>query len=89
MRQLVRRVGRVGSGVDAASGDDAEEEDRVPDVVERMDADAFAWLKAEGLEARGELADGSAGGARGDVVLGLEGIDVDLVVSVICVPLWR
>lgn len=54
-----------------------------------MDADAVAWLKAEGLEARGELADGSAGGARRDVVLGLEGIDVDLVVSVICVPLWR
>lgn len=40
----MRRVSRVRASVDAARRDDPEEEDRVPDVVEGVDTDAFAGL---------------------------------------------
>jgi hypothetical protein len=73
------RVGRIRARVDAAGGDDAEEEDRVPDVVERVDADAIAALQAYGAESGGELSDRFEGAAGGDVVGGVEGGDVDLV----------
>lgn len=73
------RVGRIRARVDAAGGNDAEEEDRVPDVVERMDADTIAALQAYGAEPGGELPDRFEGAAGGDVVGGVEGGDVDLV----------
>ena len=58
MRQLVRRVSWVRASVDATSRDDPEEEDRVPDVVEGVDADAFARLQTDGFKTCGELTDG-------------------------------
>ena len=78
MRQFVRCVGRVCTRVDAPCGYDAEEEYRVPDVVERVDADAVAALQDYGAEPGGELADGFEGEAGGDIVGGVEGGDVDL-----------
>lgn len=71
MRKFVSRIGRVRACVDATRCYDAEEEDRVPDVVERVDADAIAALKAYGAEPGGELADGLEGAAGGDVVGGV------------------
>ena len=78
MRQLVSRIRRIRACVDAAGRYDAEEEDRVPYVVEGVDADALAALQAQGLEAGGELADGGARAAGGDVVGSVQGGDVDL-----------
>lgn len=78
MRQLVGRVSRVRARVDATCGYDAEEEYRVPDVVERVDAHAVAGLEAYGAEAGGELTDCFEGMAGGDVAGGVEGGDVDL-----------
>ena len=83
MREFVRRVSRVCAGVDAAGRYDALEEDRVPDRVEAVDADCFPGLQAEGVEARGELADHLVGLAGGNGVFGVEGADVDLGVSVL------
>jgi len=74
----MRSVGGVCARVYAASGDDAEEKDRVPDVVEGVDADAFAALEAQSPEAGGELPDGGVGAAGGDVGCRREGGDVDL-----------
>ena len=59
---------RVCACVNAACGYDAEEEDRVPDVVERVDADAVAALQTYRAEAGGELPDCFEGAAGGDVV---------------------
>ena len=73
------RVGRVRARVDATCCDDAEEEDRVPDVVERVDADAIAALEAYGAETGDELPNNFEGAAGGDVVGGVEGRDIDLV----------
>lgn len=61
MRQFMSRVSRVGSSVDSSRRHDAEEEDRVPDVVERVDADCLAWLQTYGFEACDQLADDSQG----------------------------
>jgi hypothetical protein len=72
------RVRRVRARVDAACGYDAEKEDRVPDVVERVDAYALAALQAQRPEASGELSDRLVGAAGGDVVGRVEGGDVDL-----------
>ena len=78
MRKFVSRVGWIGACVDAARCNDAEEEDRVPDVVERVDADAVAALETYCAEPGGELADGFEGAAGGDVVGGVQGGNVDL-----------
>lgn len=78
MRKFMRRVRRVCPGIDASSGDDAEEENRIPDGVEGVDADAVAFLQAQGFEACCELADGFVCEAGGDEGGGGEGVDVDL-----------
>lgn len=54
-------VSRVCSSVNASRSDDAEEEDRVPNVVERVDADRLAWLQSYSFEACDELSDDRAG----------------------------
>lgn len=61
MRQFMRGVSRVCSSVNSSRSDDAEEEDRVPDVVERVDADGLTWLQTYGFEACDQLADDSPG----------------------------
>jgi hypothetical protein len=71
-------VSWVCARVDASCGYDAEEEYRVTDVVERVDADAVAGLQTYCAETGGELADGLEGAAGGDVVGGVEGGDIDL-----------
>jgi hypothetical protein len=45
VREFMCSVRRICARVDAAGGDDAEEEDRVPDVIDRVDADALAFLE--------------------------------------------
>lgn len=86
MRQLDWRVSRIRPCVDAAGGNDAEEKDRVPDIVERVNANAVSLLQSQGLKARDELADNGAGSTGGDVVGWVEGVDVDLLcVSVLFV----
>ena len=77
------RVGRVRACVDATRCNDAEEEDRIPDIVERVDADAVAALEAYGAETGCELADGFEGAAGGDVVGGVQGGDVDLLLEIL------
>jgi len=52
--------------------------DRIPDVVERVNAHALAALQAQCAEPGGELAYGSVGAAGRDVVGGIQGGDVDL-----------
>ena len=80
VRQFVSRVSRVRACIDATCCYDAEEKDWVPDVVERVDADAIAALEAYGPETSGELTDGFEGAAGGDIVVGgVKGGDVDLV----------
>ena len=69
---------RVRPRVDAACGYDAQEENRVPDVVERVNAHALAALQAQRAEPGGELSDGGVGAARRNVVDGVQGGDVDL-----------
>ena len=78
MRKFVSRIGRVRACVHATRCNDAQEEDRVPDVVERVDADAVATLQTYRAEAGGELSDCFEGAAGGDVVGGVQGGDVDL-----------
>lgn len=54
-------VSRVCSSVNASRSDDAEEEDWVPDVVERVDAYSLAWLQTYGFEACDKLPNDCAG----------------------------
>ncbi len=85
----MRCVRWVGTRVDASCSYDAEEEYRVPDVVERVDADAVAGLQAYGAKTGGELADGFEGEAGGDVVRRVEGGDVDLEKGLGCGWIFR
>ena len=83
MGELMRCVGRVRADGEAARADDGEDEERVEQAVEAVDADCVAGLEAGGVEAGDQASDGGEGGAVRVVDRGVRGVDEDGAVGVV------